>query len=99
MPRPPAVMRSPCGDCAFRPGSPEREYDDTLAKHCVRDIPFWCHKGLPVVDDGYRPNAWIGDMPLGALVCSGWWDWRQTGQMPVGECGPELPARPIGRKS
>lgn len=94
-PRPPAVMKSPCGDCAFRPGSPEREEDPELTEHCQRDRPFWCHKGMPVVNGSYTPTAWIGSIPLGSLVCSGWWDWRETGQLPTVACGPELPAKPL----
>lgn len=42
-----------CGDCAFRPGSPERARDE-LYRHndpaeldrIARDDRFWCHDGL-----------------------------------------------------
>lgn len=44
--------------------------------------PFWCHKGMPLIEGHYTPIAWYGDMPLGALLCRGWWDWRLTGKLP-----------------
>lgn len=67
VPDPPGVMRSPCRDCAFRPGSPESGKPPPL------DRPFYCHKGMPVVAGRYAPVAWSGGVPLGALVCAGWW--------------------------
>jgi hypothetical protein len=70
-PRPPGVMPKPCGDCAYRPGSPEREAPgQTLPK----DEPFFCHRGLPVTAAGaYVPVATFNGLPLGAMVCAGWW--------------------------
>lgn len=48
--RPRAQM---CGDCAYKPGSPERTGDERAAAH-QEDLdklvstatPFWCHQGL-----------------------------------------------------
>lgn len=38
-----------CGDCAYRPDSPEREGDP----YALLDLPsFWCHKGIR------RPKEW-----------------------------------------
>lgn len=38
-----------CGDCAFRPGSPERA-DEWSREHLYRladtGEPFWCHRGM-----------------------------------------------------
>ena len=74
LPRPPAVMKTPCPDCAFRPGSPEQR--DGLELDPA--VPFYCHHGMTQVD---RPNgsvdylaaAWVGPLPLGYMVCAGWW--------------------------
>lgn len=66
-PTPPAVMRSPCGSCAFRPGAPEEDEPPSLEQ------PFYCHTGMPVVSGSYAPIAWAKGMPLGAMVCAGWW--------------------------
>ncbi len=76
-PIPPGVMRKPCLDCAFRPGSPELEDGGT----CFPEgEPFWCHHGAT---DGYfgshqpigswRPAGHPRDIPLGELICAGWW--------------------------
>jgi hypothetical protein len=72
LPRPPAVMRSPCVDCAFRPGSPEEE-----AGRPGPDTAFFCHHGMLRMEEaggvGYQPAAWAAGMPLGYMVCAGWW--------------------------
>lgn len=70
-PRPPGVMRTPCGDCAFRPGSPELE---NAGAQLPDEEPFYCHQGLPVSALGaYTPVATFRGLPLGAMVCAGWW--------------------------
>ncbi|GIH70306.1 hypothetical protein [Sphaerimonospora thailandensis] len=66
-PVPPAVMRSPCRDCAFRPGAPEEDEQPPVER------PFYCHHGMPVVNGAYAPTAWADGKPLGAMVCRGWW--------------------------
>ncbi|MFJ6085108.1 hypothetical protein ACIQI8_27240 [Streptomyces sp. NPDC092369] len=82
-PRPPALMRTPCGDCAFRPGSPELEASGTQLPDAE---PFFCHQGLPVNAYGaYTPVATFRGLPLGAMVCAGWW---------AAQTGEPLPARP-----
>lgn len=69
-PTPPAVMRNPCVDCAYRPGSPE---DDSPSRPGP-DKPFFCHHGMFRVGDGYNAPAMLdGGIPLGAMVCAGWW--------------------------
>lgn len=70
-PMPPAVMRNPCVDCAYRPGSPE----DGSAARPGPETPFYCHHGLHRVGDGYVPTALLGEtqLPVGAMVCAGWW--------------------------
>jgi hypothetical protein len=52
MPLPPGPVRM-CGDCAFRPGSPERsgtegyEGDQELLDELVAEgAPFYCHQGV-----------------------------------------------------
>lgn len=66
-PRPPAVMRRPCVDCAYRNGAPEEGIRPGP------EAPFFCHHGLVRVDGGYLAPAQVGSMPLGAMVCAGWW--------------------------
>lgn len=73
--RPPAVMRAPCVDCAFRPGSPEG-----LGEKPIGDAPFYCHHDLTRVGDGYVAPAMYDGRPLGALVCAGWWAARIDGK-------------------
>jgi hypothetical protein len=80
-PRPPAVMRTPCADCAFRPGSPELE---EAGARLPEDEPFFCHQGLPISADGrYQPVATFRGLPLGAMVCAGWWALRTGSQAPA----------------
>ncbi|MDB4873545.1 MAG: hypothetical protein JWL97_4549 [Gemmatimonadales bacterium] len=69
LPRPPAVMKAQCVDCAFRPGSPE---DGTSVQEQAEQ-PFFCHHGMHRVGDGYQAAAWQGSQPLGYFVCAGWW--------------------------
>lgn len=82
-PRPPGVMGAPCGDCAFRFGSPEQEKDYELNGLAQKDNPFVCHRGMPVVDGKYTPVAECDGRPLGYLVCAGWWEWVTRGQLPA----------------
>lgn len=80
-PRPPGVMRAPCADCALRPGSPELEENGVRLPN---DEPFFCHQGLPISADGrYQPVAMFRGLPLGAMVCAGWWAMRIGEQMPA----------------
>lgn len=89
VPRPPGVMTRPCADCAFRCGSPEQQADYEL--HGLRNPnrPFYCHTGLPLIEGHYRsvaeyqPHPDGPVLPLGAMVCAGWWDWRTGGALPV----------------
>ena len=79
-PRPPGVMRAPCGDCAFRRGSPELENQGVQLPD---DEPFFCHQGLPVSALGaYTPVATFRGLPLGAMVCAGWWALKTGEQLP-----------------
>ena len=43
-----------CGDCAFRPGSPERVGDERYVSidQVPAGQPFWCHRGMR------KPVAW-----------------------------------------
>lgn len=82
-PRPPGVMRAACADCALRRGSPELE---NCGVALPEEEPFFCHQGLPVSADGrYRPVATFRGLPLGAMVCAGWWALKT---------GEPLPAKP-----
>lgn len=45
----PGAMTEKCHDCAFRPGSPEREdpyVRDELYALPENGAPFWCHQGM-----------------------------------------------------
>ena len=63
------VMPSMCGDCAFKPRSPERTNSDDVRSstydldRCVRTgDPFWCHNGLRrVVAYTHQPTGtrWV----------------------------------------
>lgn len=80
-PRPPGVMRAPCADCALRPGSPELEENGA---RLPESEPFFCHQGLPVSAAGrYEPVATFRGLPLGAMVCAGWWALRTGEQLPA----------------
>ena len=70
-PIPPGIMRNPCPGCALRPGSPERESGRTPPLDAV----FWCHKGMEQDENGnYLPAMeWMG-VPIGYLVCRGWYN-------------------------
>jgi hypothetical protein len=59
-----------CGDCAYRPGSPEREDTytrETLYSLASRDQAFYCHRGMR------RPVAY--EHPDGRRVESSGDDW------------------------
>lgn len=58
VPAAPQVRDQMCGDCAYRPGSPEKQGDpghagdpESLETLAYGDTPFWCHDGMrrPVV--------------------------------------------------
>lgn len=86
-PRPPGVMRTPCADCALRPGSPELE---NAGVQLPDDEPFFCHQGLPMNAVGaYTPVAMFRGLPLGAMVCAGWW------ALKTGEPLPATPYREV----
>ncbi|MGW0821802.1 hypothetical protein [Streptomyces sp. NPDC002845] len=87
-PRPPGVMRAPCADCAYRPGSPELEANGAQLPD---EEPFFCHQGVPVSASGtYTPVAMFRGLPLGLMVCAGWWAHR-TGEALPGKPYREIP--------
>lgn len=67
---PPAVMRRPCVDCAYRPGSPEHNTGILPGPDAG---PFYCHHGLRRSGDSYVSPAMLGTRPIGAMVCAGWY--------------------------
>lgn len=92
-PLPPALMRSPCVDCAFRTGSPEQQlaHDHSGAPPVSPADPFFCHHGMHRVGDGYESPAYAAGIPLGAMICRGWWN-QYTGTGPA----PDRPFRDPG---
>lgn len=80
-PRPDYVQAqtSMCGDCAFRPGSPERDgslVEEALYESVRGGTPFWCHSGMR------RPLKWMH--PDGSEVEGSPDDWAPpiVGSMP-----------------
>lgn len=99
VPRPPAVMKAPCVDCAYRPGSPEEQYGRLVPGP---ETPFYCHHGMIRQGNGYVATATVGTLPLGAMVCASWWNVATGGELPTApsrdpggsdrsEAAPELP--------
>lgn len=78
LPPPPAEMRQPCVDCAFRDGSPERESGELqrlIENMAAGDVtPFHCHQGMHCRADGtYVPlETDARGLPIGHPVCAGW---------------------------
>jgi hypothetical protein len=71
--RPPGVMGSPCGDCAYRPGSPEIEGYAEIPSDDSR--PFYCHWGAEEIEGHYvYPAMTASGIPVGAKICAGWWE-------------------------
>lgn len=83
VPRPAAVRKGPCLDCAVRRGSPEHEQDPDL-RHVLRpDGPFWCHQGTADVRGEHVYTLRMNNgAPIGAELCAGWFDWMTTGALP-----------------
>lgn len=57
------TMPDRCGDCAYRPDSPERRGVETasadwskLVELAATGTPFWCHDGLPKVVGWTHPR-------------------------------------------
>jgi hypothetical protein len=53
-----------CGDCAYRPGSPEKSGDETFAgdadfldQLAADEKPFWCHQGIRVPVTWRHPSG------------------------------------------
>lgn len=89
-PLPAALMPAPCGDCAYRPGSPEQECAGSVKLPGAggNPGPFFCHLGMMGDNEkGYTASAWVGELPLGAMLCRGWWDKL------AGEAAPARPYR------
>lgn len=56
-----AAFRDPCGNCAFRPGSPEQADRDgwqTLLASLRQGASFYCHKGVPIDADAEHGFAY-----------------------------------------
>ena len=73
-----------CGNCAFRPGSPEREdkeaWKEQLEHLALNDIPFMCHKGIPISrkkgETHDHPKNEKGHYDIGrARFCRGYLKW------------------------
>jgi len=58
------IRRRMCADCAYRPGSPEREELDGDTPGFTRSDRFYCHAGMPRAV-GYR-HPTLGDVVVPA---------------------------------
>ena len=82
------LTNDPCADCAYRPGSPELEANGAQLPD---DEPFFCHQGTPISARGaYTPVATFRGLPLGLMVCAGWWA-LTTGEQLPGKPYREIP--------
>ena len=69
----PAVRTVMCGDCAFRPDSPERNGDprygnsspEELEEIVAGDAPFYCHKGMRRIVRFVHPTGAVYVPPTG----------------------------------
>jgi hypothetical protein len=59
-----ASLSEPCGNCAFRPGSPEQS-DPAKWKEMIASLragaSFYCHKGVPIAPDSEHGFAYPHD--------------------------------------
>lgn len=68
----PTTRATMCGDCAFRPDSPERTGAENAAHDAddldllvVSDAPFWCHQGMRLVTAQRHPSGAVKAQPAG----------------------------------
>lgn len=61
-----------CGDCAFRPDSPERTGAENAAHDAddldilvQGDAQFWCHQGMRLVTAQRHPSGAVKEQPAG----------------------------------
>lgn len=73
------MFAEPCNNCAFRPGSPEREdparWEELMQEIHLQGYPFYCHKGVPLNPDGThrhpkKPNGSYDQEKM--RPCAGW---------------------------
>jgi hypothetical protein len=62
--RPPGLTPTMCVDCAYRPGSPERDGHpdaaadrDSLEVLVITGDPFWCHQGMRLIVAREHPDG------------------------------------------
>lgn len=65
---PSPVRAKACGDCAYKPGSPERRANDgDLPRGFDLNRPFHCHDGMPALRGWTYPgldySLWAGGLP------------------------------------
>ena len=95
-----SAFKTPCDNCAFRPGSPEREDPDKW-QHLQEQIHlggavFYCHKGVPVADPGEDESHDHFKKPDGTLdlnqlrLCAGYLATR------LGHIYKQNPGVPVG---
>lgn len=74
------LMPAECHDCAFHPsGSPEQRDHTTWATilaNVDRGVPFFCHQGMPMDGDAYKPAVGPDGAPVEGRVCAGWLEMR-----------------------
>lgn len=89
---PSAVRATRCGDCAYRPDSPERQAGEDLGVYTV-DRPFTCHQGMPVLRGWTHPElpgvcllaSSVGDRDDFGPIMHGGQAWQADGT-PAEQC-------------
>lgn len=91
---PAAIRPSMCGDCAYRPGSPERAAEGGEQLDAAPWDPFHCHDGMPKVVGFTHPKVpdvsflayWVGDRDDYKPLQAGGRAWKADGS-PAVLCG------------
>ena len=84
-------FRTMCGNCAFRPDSPERQdpegWRGLIESLAYMETPFICHKGVPLAEAGSddahdHPKRPDGRHDIArARYCRGWMFYARAGKL------------------
>lgn len=69
-----SAFKSPCNNCAFRPGSPELQNPETWAEikqSIEQHNGFYCHKGVPIAPESEHGFAYPKER-WRLRLCRGW---------------------------
>lgn len=84
-------FKAMCDNCAFRPGSPERDdpekWKSLIETLAYRETPFICHKGVPLAAPGSGESHDHPKRPDGShditrsRFCRGWMLYARAGKL------------------